>query len=50
MLIGRPTGKRRSRRPRRRWEETIRMSLEEIDVNRRIWLIGLRIGIIDELL
>ena len=30
ILIGKPTGKRRLGRPRRRWEDNIRMDLEEI--------------------
>ena len=43
ILTGKPTGKRPLGRPRRRWEDNIRMDLEEIDVNGLIWL---RIGII----
>ena len=30
LLTGKPTGKRPLRRPRRRWEDNIRMDLEEI--------------------
>ena len=33
MLIGTPTGKRNLERPRRRWEDNIRMDLEEIGIN-----------------
>ena len=33
MLTGKPTGKRLLRRPRRRWEDSIRMDLEEIGIN-----------------
>ena len=33
MLIGKPTGKRPLGRPRRRWEDNIRMGLEEICIN-----------------
>ena len=33
MLTGKPTEKRLLERPRRRWEETIRMDLEEIGIN-----------------
>ena len=33
ILTGKPTGKRPLGRPRRRWEENIRMNLEEIDIN-----------------
>ena len=33
-----PTGKRPLGRPRRRWEDTIRMDLEEIGINTRNWV------------
>ena len=33
MLTGKPTGKRPSGSPRRRWEDNIRMDLEEIGIN-----------------
>ena len=46
MLTG--TGKRPLGRPRRRWEDNIRMDLEEIGINAVIWFIRLRIGIIGE--
>ena len=36
------------RMPRRRWEDNIRMDLEEIGINAVIGLIRLRIGIIGE--
>ena len=42
------TGKRPLGRPRRRWEDNIRMDLEEIGIMRVIGLIRLRIGIIGE--
>ena len=48
MLTGKPTGKRHLGRPRRRWEDNIRMNLEEIVINAGIGLIRLRIGIIGE--
>ena len=32
-LTGKPTGKRPLGRPRRRWEDNIRMELEEIGIN-----------------
>jgi hypothetical protein len=35
ILIVNPTGKRLSRKPRRRWEDNIRMDLEEIGANTR---------------
>ena len=47
ILTGKPTGKRPLGRPRRRWEDNIRMYLEEISM-RGIGLIRLRIGIIGE--
>ena len=39
ILTGKPTGKRPLGRPRRRWEDNIRMDLEEAGVNREIALI-----------
>ena len=33
ILTDKPTGKRPLGRPRRRWEDNIRMDLEEIDIN-----------------
>ena len=38
MLIGKPTGKRSLGRPRRRWDDNIRMDLEEIGINTRDWV------------
>ena len=49
FLTGKPTGKRPLGRPRRRWEDNIRMDLQDIDM-RGIGLIRLGIGIIGELL
>ena len=43
-----PAGKRPLGRRRRRWEDNIRMDLEEISVNADTWLIRPRIGIIGE--
>ena len=37
MLTGKPTGKRPLGRPRRRWEDNIRMDLEEISINAVNW-------------
>ena len=48
ILTGKPKGKRPLGRPRRRWEDNIRMDLEEIGIMRGIGLIRLRIGIIGE--
>ena len=38
ILIGKPTGKRPSGRTRRRWEDNIRMELEEIGINAGNWV------------
>ena len=38
ILTGKPTGKRPSGRPRSRWEDNIRMDLEEIDINAGNWV------------
>ena len=35
ILTGKPTGKRPLGRPRRRWEDNIRMELEKIGINAR---------------
>ena len=48
ILTGKPTGKRSIGRLRRRWEDNIRMDLEEKVSMRIIGLIPLRIGIIGE--
>ena len=37
-LTGKPTGKRPLGRPRRRWEDNIRMDLEEIGINAGNWV------------
>ena len=38
ILTGKPTGKRPLGRPRRRWEDNIRMDLEEIGNNAGNWV------------
>ena len=38
ILTGKPTGKRPFGRPRRRWEDNIRMDLEEIGINAGNWV------------
>ena len=38
MLIGKPIGKRSLGRPRRRWEDNIRMDLQEIGINAENWV------------
>ena len=35
ILTGKPTGKRSLGRPRRRWEDNIRMDIEDISINAR---------------
>ena len=38
LLTGKPTGKRPLGRPRRRWEDNIRMDHEEIGINEKNWV------------
>ena len=38
ILTGKPTGKRPLGMPRRRWEDNIRMDLEEIGINAGNWV------------
>ena len=38
MFTGKPTGKRPLGRPRRRWEDNIRMDLEETAINASNWV------------
>ena len=38
ILKGKPTGKRTLGRPRRRWEDNIRMDLKEVAINIRNWI------------
>ena len=38
ILTGKPTGRRPLERPRRRWEDNIRMDLEEIGINAGNWV------------
>ena len=40
ILTGKPTGKRPLGRPRRRWEDNIRMNLEEIGINAGNWVVS----------
>jgi hypothetical protein len=44
VLVGRSEGKRPLGRPRRRWEDDIKMDLREIRVDRRTGFSWLRIG------
>ena len=48
VLRGIPAGKRSLGRPRRRWENTIRINLKEIGINTRNWVDSLRIRVIAE--
>jgi hypothetical protein len=41
-------GKRPLGRPRNRWEENIRIDLEETVVSAKNWVVSLRIGIIGQ--
>ena len=38
ILTGTPAGKRPFGRPRRKWEDNIRMDLKEIGINTRNWV------------
>jgi hypothetical protein len=39
VLVGKPEGKRPPGRPRRRWEDGIRMDLREIDLGGVDWIL-----------
>ena len=38
ILVGTSVGKRPLGRPRRRWEDNIRMNLKEMSINTRNWI------------
>jgi hypothetical protein len=38
VLVGRPEGKSLLGRPRRRWEDNIKMDLREIEIDRANWI------------
>jgi hypothetical protein len=45
VLVGKPEGKRPLGRPRHRWEENVRMDLQEVGCGCEDWLrIGIRGG------
>jgi hypothetical protein len=44
ILVGRPEGRRRLGRPRHRWEDNIKMDLQEVGWGAWTGLIWLRIG------
>jgi hypothetical protein len=50
VLVGKPEGKRPLGRPRRRWEDGIRIDLRDLDLGVWIGFDWLRIGIGDGLL
>jgi hypothetical protein len=47
ILVGKPEGKRPLGRPRRRWEDGVRMDLREIGLGGGVWIVfdWLRSGI-----
>jgi hypothetical protein len=38
VLVGKPEGKRSLRRPRRRWEDNIKMDLQDVGGGRGDWM------------
>jgi hypothetical protein len=38
LLVGRPEGKRPLGRPRRRWEDNIKMDLRKIGIDKASWI------------
>ena len=38
VLVGKPEGKRPLGRPRRRWEDNIKMDLQEVGGGREVWM------------
>jgi hypothetical protein len=38
VMVGRPEGERPAERPRRRWEDNIKIDLREIDFNGANWI------------
>ena len=38
MLVGKPEGKRQLGRPRRRWEDNIKMYLQEVEGGHGVWM------------
>jgi hypothetical protein len=50
VLVGRPEGRRQLERPWRRWEDNIKMDLQEVGWGAWTGLIWLRIGTVDGLL
>ena len=48
ILKGKSIGKEPLGRPRRRWEDNIKMDLEKIGIIAGNWIVSVRIGIIGE--
>jgi hypothetical protein len=46
VLMGKPEGKRTLRKPRRRWEDNIKMELREIGWGCKDWVNLVRIGLL----
>jgi hypothetical protein len=44
VLVGKPEGKRPLGRPRRRWEDNIKMDLQEVGCGGINWTIWIRTG------
>jgi hypothetical protein len=44
ILVGKPEGRRPLRRPRRRWEDNIKMDLRDMGLGMWIGFLGLRTG------
>ena len=44
VLVGKPERKRPHGRPRRRWEDNIKMELQEVECDGMGWVIWLRTG------
>jgi hypothetical protein len=40
LLVGKPEGKKPLGRPRRRWEDNIKMDLQEVGVGCGDWIVG----------
>ena len=38
VLVGKPEGKRSAERPRRRWEDNIKMDLQEVGCWGMVWI------------
>ena len=38
VFVGKPEGKRPLRKPRRRWEDNIKMDLQEVECGAMVWI------------